>query len=289
MKNKAEYLLFISLSRLFKYLGLRRSRKFARCLGAFFFYFIPIRKQTVLENLRTAFPHFTEEQIKKTALENFKSISITLVEMLNLPWMKREELEAIVRCPSLNLVNEKQKENKGVILLSAHFGNWEYSCISIAAQLRTDFSVIVKSQRNSYVNDWINNVRVRWQNKVVPLGASIRSIYKELLDKKIVAMIADQRGPREGKRIDFFGRPTSIYPGPALLALKTGAPIIYGISVREPDGNYSMDLVEVSTEGLSGSEEDKAAEISRRHMAHLEKTIKEHPEQWLWHHKIWKY
>ncbi len=289
MQNKLEYLLFISFSYLFKLIGLKNTRKFAKLLGTIFFYLIPIRKKTVLENLGTAFPHFDEVKINRIARDNYKSVSTAFMEILYMPWMTKKQIDDAVQCSNTNFILEKHKENKGLILLSAHFGNWEYIAASTASHIKMPVSAIVKAQRNPYVDNWISKMRTERNVKVVYLGVSVRNIYKELLDKNNVAIIADQRGSREGERVMFFGKPTSIYQGTAMLALKSGAPILYGIAIRQPDGTYKADMVEISKENLPEKEEDKIRELTQRHIAHLEKTIREHPEQWLWQHKIWKY
>ena len=96
MKNILEYILFISLSLFVRIIGLKFSRRFANVLAFVFFYIIRIRKEVVLENLKYAFPDYSEEKIKHTAYENFKSICITLVEILSLPWIKKEQVNNIL-------------------------------------------------------------------------------------------------------------------------------------------------------------------------------------------------
>ncbi len=176
-----------------------------------------------------------------------------------------------------------------MILLSSHFGNWEFGAISIAIQVTLPFSVIVKPLRNPLVYKWMNKARTKFGNEVVPLGISIRKTYQTLKEKKVVAMVADQRGPREGVRVDFFGKKVSVYTGPAALALKTGAPLICGIAVRDKNYKYKMVLVEISQHNLPDGEEEKILELSRRYTSYLEEVIREHPEQWLWMHNRWKH
>ncbi|HVO73141.1 MAG TPA: lysophospholipid acyltransferase family protein, partial [Ignavibacteriaceae bacterium] len=223
------------------------------------------------------------------AYGSYKSFIITLIEILYLPYMNRSDIEKAVLCTNKELIREKYNEKKGVILLSAHYGNWEYVAASVSSQVDIPFHVIVKSQRNPYVNDWLNRARTRWINKIVPLGISVRQIYSVLKEKNIAAMVADQRGPIEGIRINFFGRKASVYSGPAILALKTDAPIIYGITVRQRDYSYITTLHEVSKENLPYDYNDKIIELSQRHTSFLEDYIRQHPEQWLWMHKRWKY
>jgi len=243
----------------------------------------------VLENLTNAFPEYDEKKIRNIAYNAYKSFLTAFIEILYLPKISRQGLEAAVNCPNKELIETKFKEGKGVILLSAHFGNWEYVAASVALQLNLPLSVVVKPQRNPYVSDWMNNVRTRWNNDIVSLGLSIRKIYQTLKEKKIVAMVADQRGPQESIKVEFFGRKVSVHVGPVVLALKTGAPILYGIPVRQKDNSYKIVMHEISKDNLPENDEEKIIALSQRHTAYLESFIREYPDQWLWMHKRWKH
>ncbi len=289
MKNIFEYILFLSCSKFFQLLGLNLSRRFSFLIAVLFYYIIPIRKKTVLENLHNAFPDYDEKKLKSIAFGSYKSFAIALAEILYIPAMSKEEIKKQVDCINVELIREKYEENKGVILLSAHFGNWEFMATSLAAQLNIPISVVIKPQRNPYVTNWMNKARTKWNNEIVPLGISIRQTYQTIKDKKIVAMVADQRGPEESIKINFFGRNLTVLTGPAALSLKTGAPILYGISVRQDDYSYKSVMTEISNENLPESNEEKIKELSQRHMAYLEGYIRKYPEQWLWMHKRWKH
>jgi len=214
---------------------------------------------------------------------------ITFMEILYLPSIKKSQVEAAVKFTNLSYIRDQYNEGNGAIMLGAHFGNWEYMAMSGAIQAGIPFSVIVKPQRNTLVSDWLDSLRIKFGNKIVPLGISVRQIYKELKDKNIVALVADQRGPEDAIRINFMGRMASVYPGPAILALKTGAPLVFGVAVRQPDYSYKTELEIISKENLPEDEELKIIELSQRHTAALEKYIHKYPEQWLWMHKRWKY
>lgn len=289
MQNKIEYILFLGFSWFIRIIGLNNARRISPIFAALFYYLIPIRKKTVIENLTFAFPEYNEKKIKKIAFACYKSFVITLMEILYLPFTSKELIHKQVVCDDKELIIKKYNEGRGVILLSGHYGNWEYIAASVASQINIPFSVVVKDQRNGYVTKWMNKFRTQYINKVVPLGISIRQIYKELKDKHIVAMVADQRGPIEGIRVNFFGRPASVYPGPSLLAIKTGAPVLFGFTVRQKDYTYRVDLHEIDTSDLTGTDDEKVLELSRRHTALLEKYIRKHPDHWLWMHKRWKY
>lgn len=289
MKNKIEYILFFAFSILFRILGLYLSRRCAVIITFIFYYFIPIRKDVTINNLKNAFPDLNEKQIKKIAFGTYKSFAITLVEILLIPSLKKERMINAVKCTSHEVILNNLNKEKGLILLSAHFGNWEYIAISVALQINKKFTVVIKPLRNNLVSDWMIRARTKWNNEVVSLGVSIRQIYNVLKEKNIVAMVADQRGPEESIKIEFFNRKTSILIGPAALALKTGAPIVYGIAIRQKDYSYIANIVEINTDDLPDNYDDKIIEISRRHMKHLESIIRQYPEQWLWMHNRWRH
>lgn len=289
MKNILEYILFLSLSFLCRIFGLRLSRKFSDLIAFIFFYLIPIRKDVVFDNLKHAFPELSKKEIKNIAYGSYKNFAITLVEILYLPWTTEEQIKKVVQFHNLDLINKKEQEKNGVILLSAHFGNWEYCAISAGVLLNKKLSVIVKSQRNPYVNNWMNRARTSWTNEIVPLGVSIRNIYSVLLNKGIVAMVADQRGPEESIKLEFFGRKTSVYTGPAILSLKMNVPILYGITIRQPDFRYELELIEISRVDLPENYDDKVKVLSERMLKYLEDVIRKYPDQWFWMHKRWKH
>lgn len=289
VKNTIEYILFLFLSYFCRFLGLKLSRKFASVISIFFFYLLPIRKDVVFDNLKHAFPELSSDQINKLAYGTYKNFSVTFVEILYLPWTSDAQIINVVNFTNLDLIEKREKEKNGVILLSGHFGNWEYCAISVGAQLNKKLSVIVKPQRNHLVNDWMNKARTRWTNEVVPLGASIRNVYAVLIKKGIVAMVADQRGPEESIKLEFFGRKTSVYTGPAVLSLKMNVPIVYGITIRQPDFSYQCEVVEISRENLPDNYDEKVKVLTERMLKYLEDVIKKYPEQWFWMHKRWKH
>jgi KDO2-lipid IV(A) lauroyltransferase len=243
----------------------------------------------VIRNLQNAFPEKKISDIKKLAFKTYKSFALSLVEIMYLPYIEKQNLIDAVECVNPELIVEKYNEGKGIILLSSHFGNWEFIAISVAMQIGIPFSVIVKPLRNPYVFEWMNKARTKFGNEIVPLGISIRKTYQTLKEKKIVAMVADQRGPREGVRVNFFGRQVPVYTGPAALALKTGSPIICGIPVRQQNYKYHTILIEIPLNDLPENDEEKIVEISQRYTSYIEKIIRENPEQWLWMHNMWKY
>jgi KDO2-lipid IV(A) lauroyltransferase len=289
MQNRLEYIFFIGFSYLTKILGLQLSRRLAIPLAVFFYYLAPIRKKVVIENLVNSFPEYSMQKIREIAFGTYKSFAITLLETLYIPHICKQEMIKEVKCINLDLLKQKIDNKQGVVYLSAHFGNWEYFALSTALQLDHALYLIIKPQRNPYVTEFLNNARTKWHNEVIPMGVSVRQAYKVLSEKKMVAMAADQRGHKDGPRINFFKRPAAMYPGSAVLALRTGASLVYAIIYRNPDYSYAIKFEELVVDDITGTEDEKVDEILRRYINHLEQYIRKYPEQWLWMHKRWKY
>lgn len=289
MKNRLEYILFRSISSLLCFAGMGFARKFSFFIALLFYYLIPIRKSVVKKNLAIAFHGISAAEINRIAFGSYKSFARSLVEILMMPSLTAESVRSLVKSDSVGLIKQKYEEGNGVILLTAHYGNWEYSALAIGLYTGIPLYVVTKSQRNGLVNDWMNSHRAKFGNVIVPLGASIKLVFKQLYDKNVIAMVADQRGPSDGIKMDFMGKETRVYAGPASLSIKTGAPILMGFIERQPDDTYRMEFEEVSKEGLPQNFEEATTELTRRHIAVLENQLRKKPEDWLWMHNRWKY
>ena len=288
-KNKIEYFLLLTISKFFNFLGLDKSRKFAKGLAHFFYYFIPIRKTTILGNLKKAFPDWNEKQIKKTAIKNYESLLITLIEILVIPNHSAQEFIQSAYCDNFEIIENELKKNKGLILLTGHFGNWELSVLWISKRIARPINVLAKPQRNSYVTELLNKNRAAFGNKIVLVGSGVKELLKCLLNNDVVGIAGDQRGPIESKRVKLLGQETAVFSGTAVMAIKTDAPIIFMLMCRQPDYRYKLILEKIEIPLGNETNEDKIFQINQIYMKTLEKYIRQYPEQWFWMHKIWKY
>lgn len=289
LQNKFEFIVFSVFTHIFRLIGIKRARYAARFLALLFFYIIPVRKKVAFNNISNAFPEFTPNQINKTAFESYLSFAITIAEMACFPSMKKEDFFDIIDYSGIEIITEAYAENRGLLLLTAHFGNWEIGAAGVGVKLGIPLHVIVKEQRNGMVTTWINKTRETFGNKVIPLGLSIKNVYQALSRKNIIGVVGDQRGPRDGIKVKFFNHDTCTYPGTAAMALKTNAPVITTLLIRQPDYSYKLQVERIDLCGLTGTQEEKIGQINQKYFAILENAIRKNPGQWLWMHKIWKY
>lgn len=289
MKNKLEYIAFIAVAKTVQLLGYKRLHLPAKILSFIFYNLLQLRRDVVLKNLKTAFPKKSENELESIAKKSYYHFSRLILEIMCIPKMSSEELQTIVRCSEITELTKVYDEGKGLIFLTAHFGNWEYGAVSVPMQMGVIMYPIVKPQRNPYITDWLKQMRETHGNKVISLGMSIREIYKVLKDGKLLGIVGDQRGPKEGMRVKLFGKDTSIYGGTAELVLKLKVPIFVLFAVRIEGSRFTAFTEQIEIENLPEGYENQVKEINQRYMNLLEKYVKLYPEQWFWMHNIWKY
>ncbi len=288
-KYKIEYFIFHSFVNLFRKIGLRRTRICAKYLAYILYYLIPVRKKVVTDNLRIALPNRTDSEIKQLALLTYQNILITFFEMMYLPYVTKEEIQLSIHIENINAIKKLISADEAAIILTGHFGGWEFCMSALTLKLGRECSLLAQPQSNPLVSDFVMRARAKFGNKMVLSGISVRKIYETIKNRGIIGVAGDQRGPFEGPRFSFFGRPTALYTGTASIALKMNCPVIMAAFERQKDYSYKMHLEKLDIENLPDEQEDKLRELTQRYISFLEKHIQNNPEQYFWMHKIWKY
>lgn len=288
MQNKIEYLLLKFLSFLISKLSIKTSQKLARVLAFIFYYLIPLRKKVVIKNLRIAFPDKSEKELKKFVRKAYENLFLVLVEILLLPYLSEDKIYEMVEIENIKLIEEALSREKGLIFVSAHFGNWEILALAAALKLKKPFMIVTKPLRNNLVDQYINNWRCKYGNSIIPLNKSIKNIFKALIDKKIIALLADQRASTNSLQLKFFDKLTHVYEGPATLSVKTGAPLILGMAIREDFLKYKVELTPIPIPE-DKNDNEKIISMTENYITLLEIYIRKYPDHWLWFHNRWRH
>ncbi len=247
------------------------------------------RKRVALRNLRNAFPEKQENELERIARESFVSVATAFLELLWFPRLTREVLSEKVAISNPDLISEIASRGKGMICLTAHFGNWEMGAQALISRANIPWHVIVKTQSNRMVDKKINDLRSQFGANMVPMGLSIREILRALEKGGAIVLAADQTAPKESIAIEFFGRDVPTFQGPAAFSLKSGAPIVLFMTVRQADGRYRVLVEKVPSGDLQAYSEENVRELTRRQVKMTEDIIRAYPEQWMWMHKRWKH
>lgn len=247
------------------------------------------RRSISLENVQHAFPGLSNEQCQAIVSGAYANLGIVLAELLALPGVTRNELLDQVSMPGFETVIERHQKGLPTILLSAHYGNWEYLAIVAGLLLKAPISIVVHPQSNVSANEVLDAYRTMYGNILLPMHAAARPLVKLLSEGGTAAFLVDQHGhPEKDPWIDFMGRPTPTYEAPAALALRFNAPIFTTFAERLADGRYVARFEEIDMSDLTNDSQG-VRELTRRHVRALEVAIHKHPELWSWQHRRWRY
>lgn len=280
-------IIFIALT--IKPLNRNLRTKFGKSLGYLIYFISKKRREITLDNLRKAFPDKDDDWINSICKKSFENLGIVFAEIFWLQFATKEQIMRMIRFSSKNLFEGIIARGRGIIVLSAHFGNWELLALSAGIFFENSFTIIVKPQSNKFLDRHINQMRTKYGNKVIDMYHSSFELLKLIKNKGCLALLADQSATSQKDiYVDFFGRKTLTFDTPARLALKFRIPIMMGFAVRQPDGTYYVELSELDHSDLSDSAEG-VIELTRRYLKILEETIKQYPDHWVWQHRRWKH
>jgi len=256
--------------------------------AVFFYYILPIRKKVAFINLKLAFPDKPNKEIKKIIKGCYLNVLTVIVEYFYMKKFTIDEINRKLEIKDIGRVYEKLKLGKGIILVSAHFGNWEFLAFCGAQQAGVPFNIIVKEQTNKKMDGLLNAVREGKGNKMIEMKKAPREILKALARNEVVAMLGDQSAPAESVKVIFFGMEVTAFEGPAVFALKTHVPVFWGVPFRNPDHTYTINLFELDLSKYEGYNRENIQALTQEMITLLEKHICMKPDHWLWFHKRFK-
>jgi len=281
------YRLLLLSGMIVRRLNRSHSAAMARILGDIVFDLLKIRRDLVETNLSLTFPEKSGEEISRIARQVYRNLAANAVEVLCLPLIRTpEDATRLVDVDVRDFLAKTRDRNNGAVCVSAHFGNWELLAVSLGL-LISPVTVVVKRLKNRDLDRQINRWRGIRGNTIVYKRQALREGLRTLRRGGIMSFLADQSDPEGGFFMDFLGRRTSVFLGPAYLALKTGVPLFVVMCRRSGGGRYIAEFEEVDTAGL-GSDKGDAEELTRRYTRVLERYIRQYPEEWFWVHNRWK-
>ncbi|MFC1484944.1 lysophospholipid acyltransferase family protein [bacterium] len=284
LQHYFEYFLLKFLEYIFNLFPILWSYKFIKFLGLAIYYFFPIRKMTAYYNLKRVFPNKDDKTIYSIIKNMYVNFSYFILESIIMQKLRRT-LHKNVDVLGLENLQQAVSQNKGVVLYTAHLGNWH-----IMGQKLVDMGFvvnnIVKKQRNSLVFDEEVAAMKKVGMKTTILQKTPKNIFKAFKDKDIVEFLADQDAGDDGIFIDFFGTKASTATGPALFSLKLGAPMIFAIDVRQGLFKHKIFLETIKFDSKGDLNAD-IMDLTHLLTKKLEQYIMDYPDQYFWLHKRW--
>jgi KDO2-lipid IV(A) lauroyltransferase len=237
-------------------------------------------------NLAAALPMLDADSRRRILRRHYDSLASVLFELPRLASMSAEELQARMTLPDMPGVREELARGTPVLVLAAHQGNWEWLLQALALGFGAPFLAAYKPPHSEGADRLMLGVRERFGTRMVPGKRLLREVLRRRGTAHAIGMVADQVPTSSPGRVwlEFFGRETAFFPGPAEIA-KAGRYSVYFLALRRLRRGY----YETRFEPIAAAGEDlDVPTLIRRYAARVEALVREHPEDWAWTHRRWK-
>ncbi|MFA5039306.1 MAG: lysophospholipid acyltransferase family protein [Candidatus Omnitrophota bacterium] len=246
------------------------------------YYISPRDRKAVVGNLLRILPPEEHSRVNRYAQKVFINFGKYMIEFFRIKYLTKEDIGRRIFIRGIGHIQAGLERGKGVIVVTAHLGNWELGGVCMAL-LNYPFVAVALPHRHPRVNAFFNRQRERIGVTVVPsVGVALRKIFASLKDNKIVALLGDRVLSGTGQMMDFLGSRKLIPKGPAVLAVKTGAAIVPGFVLRDEQDRQVIEFLPPFPEGLT--EDEYMSSCTQI----IEKKIRENPTQWLMFREFWK-
>ena len=276
---------------LFKLIGLiprKLAFRLGNLMGQILFLADRKHRKIALNNLTCAFGNEKNPyEIRILARRVFKNLGQIVFEIGWSLRIERKDFQKYFNIQGLSNYRNAYKKGKGVLLLTAHMGNWELLSI-IMAMAGYPVSVLYRPLDFFLLDRFFAMLRGRFGAELIPSAQSMRKILRSLKYGKVVGMLMDQNVDwYEGVFVDFFGHRACTNKGMALLARRTEAPVIPVFLVREKSGfmaEFGSEIPLIKTEDIRKDLEANTQQYNRI----IEDFVRRYPDQWFWVHQRWK-
>lgn len=263
---------------------------FTNLLYYLIYYIVGYRRKVVRRNISNAFPEKSLNGIKEIERKFYRFFSDIFIETFAQIHFSKAQISKRMTYKNVDIITDQYAKNKSVMLMTAHYGNWEwYSSLAMVLPPDKTFYGVYKQLSNRHMDRLIQHLRTKFG------GGSIesQSLYKTMLrmkaDNKLGAfiMVADQRPFPTSSRhwMTFMNQDTPVFIGTEQLAKKFDYPVVLMNVKRLKRGYYCCEFEMIA-------ENPKACannEITEKYIHLLEQKINKNPEYWLWTHNRWKH
>ena len=287
-RHRVEYVFGAGVLRLLGLLPRRAARVVCGVIAAGSYYIWPRLRQVGLFNLRLAFPDWTDRERRRTLFGTFRGFGRMMADFASFPRLNRTNISELMVYEGFEHYARAQEQGRGVIFLTAHFGNWELSSFAHSMYGHT-INFTVRPMDNPLLDEVITRYRCLSGGRPVDKNDFARRALHALKRGEAVGVLMDTNMlAGEGIFVEFFGRLACTTSAPARLARKTGAALVLGLTLWDSKlGKYRLHFEPVDWIPAADPEEEirtNTANFTRL----IENCIRRHPDQWFWVHRRWK-
>lgn len=258
-------------------------------LGALAFFSDIPHRRIARRNLKFAFPDWSERRVIHTARKSFQNVATTTLEIFQMMFFRKGDFYKKVVFKGRKHIEQGLEKGNGVILISAHMGNWEMIPASLPLFFTHPLVFVARKLRYHPVAKRISRLRTRFGSTEVDMKGAMSDLMKALRRNCILGLVIDQDIRSSiGVKTRFFNRDVISTHGAAVLALRCKSSVVPIFCHRENDGvlvvTAKPPINIVKTKDLRADIQANTQKMTDA----IETAVREHSEQWLWLHKRWK-
>ena len=248
----------------------------------------PRERRRALAHLALAFPERDESFRRATLRATARHLGQLLGEVAWLWSAPAGEILARSQFVGLEHLTGQVSPNGGAILVTGHCGNWEWLNLALAAA-GVPLTVAAREIYDPRLDQIVQQLRGRFGGETVLRGQGAgQRLARSLRGGGVLGLLIDQDIDAPGAFVEFFGRPAWTPTGAAVLALRTGRPLVPGFARRCGDGTFRLTFEPPIAAEAGTDPEEAAAQLTARLTARIEAWIREEPSQWVWMHRRWR-
>jgi KDO2-lipid IV(A) lauroyltransferase len=257
---------------------------------ALFIYTIDKKHRKIAHvNLELAYgDRISNEQKEKIVKASYLNLLLLLADFIKNQGISKEELLEKVTFENETVLSNALKNDKKIILITAHYGNWELLPLSLAAQFGPLTGVGRKLDSNA-MDQILNKNRQQFDIEMLDKKGAMRDMISVLKHDRMLGLLVDQNtSENEGILVDFFGKPVRHTPAAAILARRFDALIIPAFITTDDHFHYKITFYEpIETDKTEDKDKDISDSVQKQAKI-TEEIIRKKPEEWFWLHKRWK-
>lgn len=246
-------------------------------------------KDRMRTHLGIAFPEKSVDEREAIVLGCARHFGLMLAEVSWLWGAQAHDIEALCEVEGQEHMDSAFEQGRGVMLATAHCGNWELQAASLPTAGIPLMSA-VRELDHRRLDRLVTKMRTRFGTEIVPRGPTAgKHLVRKLARNGATGLLIDQDIPSiPGVFVPFFGRPAWTPSGAAMLAIRRRSPVVPGFIHRRADGTHTNEFHPPLEIPEGGSLEDRVEELTAAATACIERQIRAHPEQWVWMHRRWR-
>ena len=227
-------------------------------------------------------------EVRSLVRQVFRSYGMYYADFFGMAVRNEHDVESLVRIEGLEHLKDALSLGKGAIFVTAHIGSWDVGGAALAAVGDLpELSALVEPVSEKASKDAMAAMRQDRGINVIHLGNPMK-VLRALRRNGIVFILGERAVGAGGTEVDFFGEKAYLPRGAAYWALKSGAPIVPGFCIRQPDGTYVGHIEPPIIPEPAGDLDDDVRRHTQRIAEVIERYVARYPEQWCMLQPVWQ-